>query len=75
MAVLACRRSTIAMPKASDLPRARGGADQEVAAGEGVGKDALLDGERFGDAARGQRRGDGLGHAEVGEGLHVSDSL
>ena len=34
------------------LARAGGGLADDVASGEGVGKRGLLDGERFGDAAR-----------------------
>ena len=37
--------------------------------GEDVGDDELLDGEGLGDAALRQRTGDGIGHAEIGEGL------
>ena len=40
-----------------------------LAAGEHVGDDEALDGERLFDAARGERAAHGIGHAEIGEGL------
>ena len=42
---------------------------EHVAAGEHVGDDELLDGERLVDAALGERAHDGARHAEIGEGL------
>src|SRR5919199_764153 len=41
---------------------------EDVAAGEDVGDDEPLDGERLGDVAPGGRAPDGGGHAEIGEG-------
>ncbi len=50
------------------LARARGGLDQHVAAVEHVGDDERLDRERTVEAAPRECAGDGLGHAEIGEG-------
>jgi hypothetical protein len=51
------------------LARARGRLGEHVAAGEHVADDEVLDGERLGHAALGERVDDSLGHAEIGEGL------
>ena len=51
------------------LARPGGRADEDVVAGEDVGDDEALDGERLGDAALGERARNGIGHAEIGEGL------
>ena len=47
----------------------RGGRDEDVAAGEDVGDDQALDCERLCDAALSECARDGIGHAEIGEGL------
>ena len=49
------------------LARAGGGLDEHVVAVEHVGDDERLDRERRVEAALGERAGDGLGHAEIGE--------
>jgi hypothetical protein len=51
------------------LARAGRGLGEDVMAGERVGYDEPLDGERLGDAALGEGAAHGTGHAEVGEGL------
>jgi hypothetical protein len=47
----------------------RGGRDEDVVAGEDVGDHQALDCERLMDAALGECARDGIGHAEIGEGL------
>jgi hypothetical protein len=49
------------------LARSGRRADEHVTAGEHVADDDLLDGKRIGDAAGGQRVGDGSRHAQIGE--------
>ena len=51
------------------LARPGGGRDEDVVAGQDVGDDEALDGERLGDAALGEGADDCIGHAEIGEGL------
>jgi hypothetical protein len=51
------------------LAAARGRAGEDVAAGEHVGDDEVLDGEGGFDAAGGERVDDRVRHAEIGEGL------
>src|SRR4029077_8278939 len=50
------------------LARPGRGLREHVAAGEHVGDDEALDGERLFDAACGKRTAHGTGHAEIGEG-------
>ena len=47
----------------------RGGRDEDVVAGEDVGDDQALDCERLCDAALSECARNGIGHAEIGEGL------
>ena len=66
-------RSTSGIPNASVLPEPVGDSTSTSWPASTSGTTSLLHGERRLDAARAQRAGHGLGHAEIGEGglLHM----
>ena len=62
-------RSAIGIAKASVLPEPVGDFAEHVAAGEHVADHEALDCEGLGDAAAREGARNGIGHAEIGEGL------